>query len=222
MHEIGSNGSRRSALPQLLANVIEEANTVRKLRVAMDIGGTFTDLIAYDEETHELICREDSIDASGFHRWRDGRAEQRRASSPSEIVDFKHGSTIATNAIIERRGAKTGLSRPRDARRARRRSGEPARSVQLELGPVAAARPAATMCSTVDERIDYEGRVLPSLTRTTCETRRASSQARGIESVAIAYLNSFMNPDHELRTKEILEDELGDGVYVCTSSEITA
>ena len=71
----------------------------------------------------------------------------------------------------------------------------------------------------VTERVDYEGAVLTALVEDDVRTAARKFRARGIESVAVSYLNSFMNPAHEIRTREILQKELGDGVFVCTSVE---
>ncbi|MEA2249590.1 MAG: N-methylhydantoinase, partial [Solirubrobacteraceae bacterium] len=81
---------------------------MRRLRVAVDIGGTFTDLVAYDEATREVVSVKTPSTPPGFI---DGvmNALEKAGIAPAEITVFKHGSTIATNAIIERRGAKTGL-----------------------------------------------------------------------------------------------------------------
>ena len=71
------------------------------------------------------------------------------------------------------------------------------------------------------ERVDYEGNGARASSNED-DVREAARKfkLRGIESVAVAYINSFMRPDHERRTKEILLEELGDGAFVCTSSEI--
>ena len=71
----------------------------------------------------------------------------------------------------------------------------------------------------MDERIDYEGNVLRELDENGVRGAARKFRKRGIESVAVAYLNSFMAPDHEKRTKEILLEELGEDVRVCTSAE---
>src|SRR5215467_12862766 len=86
----------------------EEWSGVRKLRVAVDIGGTFTDLVAYDEDTQELTTVKTPSTPPGFIG---GvmNALDKAGIQPGEMTSFRHGSTIATNAIIERRGAKTGL-----------------------------------------------------------------------------------------------------------------
>jgi N-methylhydantoinase A len=73
---------------------------------------------------------------------------------------------------------------------------------------------------TVDERIDYEGNILHELDEDGVRDAARKFRKRGVESVAVAYLNSFMAPEHEQRTKEILVEELGEDVRVCTSAEI--
>ena len=219
MHEIGSTGSRRSALPQLFANVIEEANTVRKLRVAVDIGGTFTDLIAYDQETREILAVKSPSTPPGFI---DGvmDALSKAEIQPEEIVDFKHGSTIATNAIIERRGANTGLITTkgmRDVLLAGRANRPDLFNSNWDPSPALVRR---RHILEVDERVDYEGTVLTALAEDDVRVAARKFKARGIESVAVSYINSFMAPEHERRTKEILEAELGEGTFVSASSEI--
>ena len=210
MHEIASTGSRRSALPQLLANMIEEANTVRKLRVAVDIGGTFTDLIAYDQETREILAVKSPSTPPGFI---DGvmDALTKAQIQPQEIVDFKHGSTIATNAIIERRGAKTGLITTkgmRDVLLAGRANRPDLFNSNWDPSPALVRR---RQILEVDERVDYEGNVLTALAEDDVRVAARKFKARGIESVAVSYINSFMLPEHERRTKEILEAGTGPG-----------
>ena len=77
---------------------------MRRLRVAVDIGGTFTDLIAHDEDGDHLITVKTPSTPPTFI---DGvlNALDKAGIGAAEIATFKHGSTIATNAIIERRGA---------------------------------------------------------------------------------------------------------------------
>ena len=220
MHEIGSTGSRRSALPQLFANVIEEANTVRKLRVAVDIGGTFTDLVAYDQETREILAVKSPSTPPGFI---DGvmDALSKAEIQPEEIVDFKHGSTIATNAIIERRGANTGLITTKGMRdvllagRANRPD-----LFNSNWDPSPRSRAPATHPRGGPSASTTRARSSTALAEDDVRVAARKFKARGIESVAVAYINSFMNAEHERRTKEILEEELGEGTFVCTSSEI--
>jgi N-methylhydantoinase A len=196
----------------------ESVDPVRKLKVAVDIGGTFTDLVAYDDESHELLAVKTPSTPPTFI---DGvmSALEKAGIGPEEVVSFKHGSTIATNAIIERRGAKTGLITTkgfRDVLAAGRANRPDLFNSNWDPSPALVPR---RNVLEVGERIDYEGAVLTELNEEDVRVAARKIRARGLESIAVAYLNSFMNPSHEARTKEILLQEL-DGVDVCTSAEI--
>ncbi len=191
---------------------------MRKLKVAVDIGGTFTDLVAYDTETHELTTVKTPSTPPTFI---EGvmSALEKAGVKPDEMLTFSHGSTIATNAIIERRGAKTGLVTTRgfrDVLAAGRANRPDLFNSNWDPSPPLVPR---RHVLEVDERVDYEGTVLTELNEDDVKVAARKIKARGLESIAVSYLNSFMNLDHELRTKEILLSEL-DGVDVCTSAEI--
>src|SRR5205085_5414485 len=147
-------------------------------------------------------------------------ALQKAYISPEEITSFKHGSTIATNAIIERKGANTGLlttAGMRDVLGAGRANRPDLFNSNWDPSPVLVPR---RNVLTVRERVDYEGTVLTPLEEDDVREAAAKFRKRGIEAVAIAFLNSFMNSAHEARAKEILLEELGEAFHVCTSSEI--
>src|SRR3954466_6647837 len=189
-----------------------------KHTVAVDIGGTFTDLVAYDVDSGALRSFKSPSTPPTFI---DGvmTALEKSGLRPDEIAVFKHGSTIATNAIIERRGAKTGLVTTRgmrDVLQAGRANRPDLFNSNWDPSPPLVPR---RNVLTVDERIDYEGAVLTELNEDDVREAARKFKKRGMESVAVAYLNSFMAPDHELRTKAILHEELGEDVRVCTSSE---
>jgi N-methylhydantoinase A len=192
---------------------------MRKLRVAVDIGGTFTDLVAYDEETHRLITVKTPSTPPEFIQGVLDALEKAEVN-PQEITAFKHGSTIATNAIIERKGAKTGLlttAGMRDVLGAGRANRPDLFNSNWDPSPVLVPR---RNVLTVHERVDYEGSVMTELNEDDVRTAARRFRLRGIEAVAVAFLNSFMNADHESRAKQLLLDELGESVRVCTSSEI--
>ncbi|MEA2290019.1 MAG: N-methylhydantoinase, partial [Solirubrobacteraceae bacterium] len=191
---------------------------MRRLRVAVDIGGTFTDLVAYDEATREVVSVKTPSTPPGFI---DGvmNALEKAGIAPAEITVFKHGSTIATNAIIERRGAKTGLVTTegmRDVLAAGRANRPDLFNSNWDPSPPLVPR---RNVLTVGERVDYEGTVLRELNEDDVRDAARKFKRRGIESIAVAFLNSFMNADHETRTKAILLEEMGDDVRVCTSAE---
>jgi N-methylhydantoinase A len=185
----------------------------------VDIGGTFTDLVAYDEETHDVVTVKTPSTPPEFIQGVLDALEKARVA-PEEITAFKHGSTIATNAIIERKGAKTGLlttAGMRDVLGAGRANRPDLFNSNWDPSPVLVPR---RNVLTVRERVDYEGVVLSPLEEDDVRAAARRFAKRGISSVAVAFLNSFMNSSHEARAKEILLEELGDGAHVCTSAEI--
>ncbi|MFQ5878644.1 MAG: hydantoinase/oxoprolinase family protein [Dehalococcoidia bacterium] len=182
------------------------------------LGGTFTDLVYLDLESGALGSVKVPSTPPTFV---DGVLEAlaRSGMAPGEVALLKHGSTIATNSIIERRGAKTGLITTkgfRDVLLAARAN----RAVSFD--PTWDPSPALIQrrhILGVAERVDYEGNELTPLSEAEVREAADTFRARGMEAAAVVYLNSFTNPAHELRTKEILQEELP-GVYVCTSYEI--
>ena len=189
------------------------------LTVSVDIGGTFTDLVAYDAEDRAIKTVKVPSTPPGFI---DGvmNAITKAEISPDDVGAFKHGSTIATNAIIQRRGAKAGLVTTkgmRDVLGAGRANRPDLFNSNWDPSPALVSR---RHILEVSERVDYLGKVMTPLVEDDVRVAARKFKARGIESVAIAYLNSFVNDDHELRTKAILQNELGDDIFVCTSSEI--
>src|SRR5919112_4747477 len=187
--------------------------------VSVDIGGTFTDLVAYDSETGALrTFKSPSTPPTFIEGVMDALAKS--GLQPQDVGVFKHGSTIATNAIIERRGAKTGLLTTkgfRDVLAAGRANRPDLFNSNWDPSPPLVQR---RHILEARERIDYEGAVLEELDESDVREAARKFKLRGIESVAVAYINSFMRPEHEERSKQILREELGDGAFVCTSSEI--
>jgi N-methylhydantoinase A len=187
--------------------------------VATDIGGTFTDLVAYDEDSRELIAvKTPSTPPTFIEGVLD--ALEKAGIEPGEVAIFKHGSTIATNAIIERRGARTGMLTTkgfRDVLGAGRANRPDLFNSNWDPSPPLVPR---RHILEARERVDYEGTVLEALDEDDVREAARKFKLRGIESVAVVYINSFMRPDHERRSKEILLEELGEEAFVCTSAEI--
>jgi len=190
----------------------------RKLHVTIDIGGTFTDLVAHDEATEETLLGKAPSTPPLFI---DGvmAALETAGILPGEVVHLRHGSTIATNAIIERRAAKTGLLTTRGMRDVL--SAGRANRPDLFNSNWDPSPPLVQVRNVLEasERVDYEGKVLTPLAEDDVREAARKFRARGIEAVAISYLNAFMNPAHEARSKEILEQELPDNVYVYASAD---
>jgi N-methylhydantoinase A len=190
----------------------------RRHIVAVDIGGTFSDLVCLDTASGEIRNAKVPSTPPTFI---DGviDALNKVGVDPESIAAFKHGSTIATNAIIQRRGARTALLTTegfRDILGAARAD----RTDHFDLSSV--DRPPLVPRRDVigvRERVDYAGE--PVVPLEDASVRRAIEllRERGIESVSIVFLNSFMNREHEYRVLEAVREALP-GVFACCSYDI--
>ena len=131
------------------------------------------------------------------------------ALAPADLSIIIHGTTLATNAIIERKGAKTALLTTegfRDTIEIRHENRFEQYDVNIDLPPPLVPR---RLRFPVRERIDARGRVLVPLDEAAVVARwPTASPPSGIESVAIGFLHSFTNPAHERRAGEILAARL--------------
>jgi N-methylhydantoinase A len=137
---------------------------------------------------------------------------------PADVALFKHGSTIATNAIIQRTGARTALVTTKGFRDVL----PAARAARVDLydsdwDPSPSLVPRRHIL-TVPERLDYEGTVLVALDEEAVRHAGRLIRRRGLESVAVSFLHSYVNPAHERRARELLE-EACPGVFIYVSSE---
>jgi N-methylhydantoinase A len=189
------------------------------LRVAADIGGTFTDVAAFDPGSGRLLFGKTLSTPDSLI---DGIATgiDKAGAAFSDASLFLHGSTVAINTMLERTGARTALLITRGFRDI------------YEIGRV--NRPDSynlffrkhvplverALRFEVEERLYAEGEVYRPLdeaqVRETCKRLRAE----GIEAVAILLLHCYANPAHEIRVREIVEEELP-GVFVSTSHELS-
>jgi N-methylhydantoinase A len=195
--------------------------TVDELRIAADVGGTFTDIAVLTPAGLLATQKVPSTPPDFAEGVLSGILTllDTLKIHPSRVKSVLHGCTVATNAILEGRGAKTALLTTkgfRDVLELRRiripklydphwRKPPPLVPRQLRL--------------EVRERVAPDGRVLVPME--TADIREAVQRIRqeGVEAVAVCYLHSYLNPDHERRTGEILEAEL-DGLFVTLSCDI--
>jgi N-methylhydantoinase A len=190
---------------------------VAELRVAVDVGGTFTDICILDErqgtiEVAKVPSSADPIDAvvSGVV---DAGVDLR------DVVVFSHGTTVATNALITRNlppAAMVTTRNFRDVIEIRRGTKQDLWDAYDDVAPPYIRRRDRF---EVTERIDYAGEVVEPLDEEDARRVAALLRKRGIQTVAVCFVNSYANPAHELRMREILEEELPD-VTVSTSAEI--
>jgi N-methylhydantoinase A len=190
-----------------------------RFRVAADVGGTFTDVVSFDETSGEsffgktLTTPESLVEGivNGVHK---------AGPALSDTRLFLHGTTVAINTILERSGARTALVTTRGFRDI------------YEIGRI--NRPDAynlfftkheplidrSWRHEVTERMNARGEVISPLDEDELAAIAQRLKADGVEAVAILFLHSYANPAHELRARQILEAHCP-GLFVTASHEIS-
>ncbi len=191
------------------------------IRLGVDIGGTFTDVVLEKDgvpfSTKVLttyVAPENAI-IDGMHQ-----VCAKASIAPSEIDQIIHGTTLATNALIERRGAKTALITTegfRDVIEMRTESRFEQYDLNLNLPEPLLPR---QMRFTVAGRVDANGHVLVDIDRAEVETVVDKIAEAGFESVAVGFIHSYLNPAHEELVRDVLAEKLPD-VAVSISSEVS-
>lgn len=188
------------------------------MRVATDVGGTFTDLVYVDEETRRAGCAKVPSTPPDFH---EGVLAALAASGApaAEVADFVHGTTVVVNALLERTGARTALVTTRGFRDVL----EIGRGNRPDLYNLHYRKPEPyverALRLEVSERVDHRGRVLVPLRDDEVAAVAERLRALGAEAVAVCFLHSYANPEHERRAADLLR-RLLPGVAVTASSEI--
>ena len=194
------------------------------LRIGVDVGGTFTDFLVVDEagnaEIHKTSTTPDDP-SIGFFRGLQ-KAAGRRGWQLDEFLQqvetIVHGTTITTNATLTGDGANTGFITTKGFRDVlNMRRGLKERQFEKYSPPPALVE--RSHIRVVEERINVSGDILTPLNEEDVRSAAQYFRGEGIEAVAVSFLWSFRNPVHELRVKEILEQELP-GIYVSLSTEI--
>jgi N-methylhydantoinase A len=196
-----------------------------RYKVGIDIGGTFTDVIAIGDggETYVHKTLSTPEDPSiGFINGLTELAEKAGLSARQfvERIDtIVHGTTVATNALLTFRGAKTALLTTRgfrDALEMRRGIREEQYNNRYEnVTPMVPRH----LRLPVDERVDAEGNVVRKLNRKDLEKLAVQLKAEKVESVAVCFINSYKNPAHELQAAAFLRKKLKH-CFVTASCEV--
>jgi N-methylhydantoinase A len=189
-------------------------------KLAVDIGGTFTDLVLeYGGTQHKtkLLTTSAAPEEAVLEGARQILDESCTPASAVELVI--HGTTLATNSLIERKGAKTGLI----ATEGFRDSVEIAYEHRFEQYDLYMDRPAPLVPRHrrlgVPERIAADGEVLLVLDEEVLIEQARALEGEGIEALAICFLHSYMNADHERRARDLITDILPN-VAITISSEV--
>ncbi|MFC0407744.1 hydantoinase/oxoprolinase family protein [Roseomonas elaeocarpi] len=191
-------------------------------RIGFDVGGTFTDFTVHDESTGALrYFKVPSTPADPSEAIENGLAAlTREFAIPAEGISFVgHGTTVATNMVIERRGVRTGVITTRGFRDVL----EIGRQTRPHLYDYTVTNPAPlaprALRLEVEGRIDAAGEELAPLDEAAVAEAAAQLRAAEVQAVAICFLHSYLRDDHERRAAEIVRAALP-GVFVSTSSEV--
>ena len=193
-----------------------------RYRLGVDVGGTHTDLVLLDAATGELLVEKvSSTPKNPALGVLDGVSRLiARGIAPQAIEFFAHGTTITTNALLEMRGARVGLLITQGFRAVQEVQVQ-ARDGNLFDYFFEKPQPIAPQSLTkeIPERTDYRGEVLVPLDREAVRRAARELKAAGVESIAVCYLFSYLNPAHEAETRRLILEEFP-GVSVSLSSEV--
>jgi N-methylhydantoinase A len=191
------------------------------IRMGVDIGGTFTDVVLevgaaqYSAKVLTTYAAPEDAIIDGLHQ-----VCQKAAISPADIGQIIHGTTLATNALIERRGAKTALITTdgfRDVIEMRTESRFEQYDLNLVLPEPLLPRQHRF---TLPERVDAQGNVLIPLDRAAVEGLADHIKSYEFESIAIGLIHAYLNDSHERMIRDVLAEKLPD-VMVSLSSEVS-
>lgn len=195
--------------------------TSTSIRLGVDIGGTFTDVVleaagvAHSTKVLTTYAAPEDAIIDGMRQ-----VCTKAGVEPAQISQIIHGTTLATNALIERRGAKTALITTegfRDVIEMRTESRFEQYDLNLVLPEPLLAR---QMRYTVSERVNSLGEVMIDLDMGQVRAVAERIKTAGFESVAVGLIHSYLNPAHERMVRDVLADVVPD-VAVSISSEVS-
>lgn len=190
------------------------------LRVAVDIGGTFTDFVCLDEETGQIIEEKTHTTPDNFSRGVEDAIEQADIDL-KEVIYFVHGTTVVINAVTERSGAKTALLTTKGFRDVLEigRANRPDMYNYFYKKPVPFVP--RYLRYEADERLTFEGIILKEIDDDEIREIAKEMKAQGVEAVAVSFLHSYKNSVSEKRAEKILKEELP-GVPITVSSDLAS
>jgi N-methylhydantoinase A len=194
------------------------------IEIAIDVGGTFTDVVCLHDQQRLWLVKVPTTPDDLVQGVRQGVTRVLElAEQPTTVVErFIHSTTIATNAILEQKGAITGVLMTagfEDVLEIGRQ--KRSNMYDLFLDPETPIfLPPRRQRVGIRERLDAAGNILQPLDeQQVVQTVATLQQLYGVQSVAVCYLFSFINPVHELRTRELIVQHFPD-LTVSLSSEI--
>ena len=193
------------------------------MEIGVDTGGTFTDVICRRENHEDIVLKVPSTPDDPSISVFNGVQQLllHHGLNSSDIERFVHGTTVATNAVLERQGAKTGLLATAgfaDVLEIGRQMRTNIYELQLEPEAPVFLSPGARRAEVI-ERISSSGEVLCQLDEESLRNGIKKLIDQKVESVAICFLFSFLNPVHELRAREFIQTLYPD-LFISISSEV--
>src|SRR6266436_2115160 len=191
-----------------------------RYRVGVDIGGTFTDIVFLGEQGERLTKKVPSTVDNYVTAIVDGLAELiDEHGLDADIVELLHGTTVASNAILELRGARTGLITTRGFRDVLE-----IRTLRMpRLYDLSWTKPPPLverhLRVEVDERIDAKGEVERPLTEADVARAVEKLVDEGVEAIAVCLIHSYLNPAHEQLVKKVAA-QMAPSLTLCISSEV--
>ncbi|MDO5851370.1 MAG: hydantoinase/oxoprolinase family protein [Methanobacteriaceae archaeon] len=200
------------------------------IKIAIDTGGTFTDYTSVgslnNTDEKKIFIKNPTNHQDPAKGILEGLKELAEVWNTdlktllSNTSQISHGTTLALNALLEKKGVKTALFTTkgfRDALELRRSQLDNQWNIEAETPPVLVPR---RLRLGIDERIDYKGDIIKELNEKSIREACKICKKENIKSIAICFLFSFLNSAHEQRTKEIIQEELPD-VFISLSSDVS-
>ena len=192
---------------------------MKSLRAGVDIGGTFTDIVLLGEGGERYTKKVSSTVYDYARAIVDGLSELLGEIGGGRIVELLHGTTVASNAILEHKGAKTGLITTRGFRDVLE-----IRNLRMpRLYDMSWTKPPPLverrLRVEVDERVNAQGEIETPLDEASVERAVEFLLAEGVEAIAVCLLHSYLNPAHEERIKQIAA-RLAPATVLCISAEV--
>ena len=197
--------------------------TPRAIEIGVDIGGTFTDIVALDGDGRLTLTKvpttpKDLLDGIAA-------AVQRvlalAGARPEAVERFIHGTTVATNAVLEQKGAPTAVLATagfEDVLELGRQKRSRMYDLDMDVETPTFLAPRRRRVG-IRERLDSRGRVLIPLDEAQVRAEAARLRAQGVQAIAVCYLFSFVDPGHERRTRELIR-EIAPEISVSLSSDV--
>src|SRR6266542_5850095 len=222
---------QRFCLPAARVPTLNRSNKgssgMSRWRVGVDSGGTFTDVCLFDEHQGRVeVWKVPSTPDDPSRGIAQGVEEGMRRVAPeagerpgASVAYFGHGTTVATNALIQHRGVKTGLITTdgfRDLLEIGRQKRPDLYDMQADKPPTLVPR---DLRLEVPERVRHTGEVDTPLDEAKMRVAARALAAAGVKAIAVSFLYGFIRPEHEQRAVEILREEIPDA-FISASHEI--